>query len=129
MAPTYPFFMSMVPGFALLQWFAKISNFWFLTKKFRGQTKLLTAILGCWGIWIFGLWLAVARQEGLLDPQRVPKWPSDNNLNCQTIILDIVYKKYENKAFFKRSGGIPPQTSGPSEGQMLQVWTGKYNQK
>ena len=47
-----------------------MSNFCFLTKKFRGQTKPLAAILGFWEKWIFGLRLAVARQpKGCKTPK------------------------------------------------------------
>ena len=47
--------------------------------------------------------------EGLPDPQRVPKWPSDSNLNCQTIILDIIYWKFWELCVLKKVGrNLPP---------------------
>ena len=53
MVLTHLFWMSLVPDFALLQWFTKMSNFFFFTIKFRGQTKPLAANLGFHKIWIF----------------------------------------------------------------------------
>ena len=42
--------------------------------------------------------------EWLPDTQRVQKWPSDSNLNCQTLILDIVHSKFEKRMFLKKVG-------------------------
>ena len=71
-------FVCQVPVFALLQWFTKMSNFYFLTKKFRGQTKPLADILCFCKNWVFQLWLAIAEHWAKSVWHYLPEFLSSN---------------------------------------------------